>query len=68
MNAYYEELKTYIEKSAALGTALSMLHWDNETLAPEEAIKNTSGVLGILSGDRITSYNVCYTKLLRTSR
>ncbi len=51
MNAYYEELKTYIEKSAALGTALSMLHWDNETLAPEEAIKNTSGVLGILSGE-----------------
>ncbi len=51
MNTNFEELKTYIERQTALGTAISMLHWDNETLAPKEAIKNTSGIIGILSGE-----------------
>ena len=49
MNKNYEKLQEYIEKSIAMSSALAIFEWDNETLAPEKAIENTSKVMGILA-------------------
>lgn len=49
MNKNYERLQEYIEKSIAISAALAVFEWDNETLAPESAIENTSRIMGILA-------------------
>ena len=49
MNKNYEKLQEYIEKSIAMSSALAIFEWDNETLAPESAIENTSKIMGILA-------------------
>ena len=51
MNTTYQKLNHYLDKSNALSIALSLLSWDNETLAPKNAIENTSKAIGILAGE-----------------
>lgn len=51
MNEVFKKLKPYLDKSMAIGSALALISWDNETLAPKEAIDNTAKVIGILSGE-----------------
>lgn len=49
MDQTYEKLQPYLEKAEALGAALTLLSWDNETLAPKGAIERTSKMIGVLS-------------------
>ena len=51
MNKSYEKLQTILDKAGALGASLTLFSWDQETLAPEKSIENTSKVIGILSGE-----------------
>lgn len=51
MNNAYERLKPYLERAMAFQSAKILFEWDNETLAPREAEKNTTRVVGILSGE-----------------
>lgn len=55
MNETFEKLKVYLDKAQALGTALSLIYWDNATLAPKEAIQNTAKMIGILSTESFTT-------------
>lgn len=55
MSENFEKLKPYLDKNMAINTALSLLSWDNETLAPKESIDNTSKVMGILSDEYFQS-------------
>ncbi len=45
----YRELSGYLEQAMAYQTALILLEWDNETLAPEQAGPYTARVEGTLS-------------------
>lgn len=45
----YEQLSVYLERAMALQTALILMEWDNETLAPERAGAYTSRMQGALS-------------------
>ena len=45
----YKELSEYLEQAMAYQTALVLLEWDNETLAPEQAGPYTARVEGTLS-------------------
>ena len=49
MNSKYEKLTPYLEKRMALQTALAMLEWDLETLAPEGGNERTARVIGVLT-------------------
>lgn len=49
MNQTYEKLQPYLDKSMALGAAMTLLSWDNETLAPKGAMERTAKIMGILS-------------------
>lgn len=51
MNETYQKLKKYLDKESALSVALALLGWDAETLAPKQAIDNTSKAVGILAGE-----------------
>lgn len=51
MSETFKELKEYLDKSMALETALTLINWDMETLAPKQSIEYTSNVVGILSGE-----------------
>ena len=51
MNNAYERLKPYLERAMAFQSAKILFEWDSETLAPREAEKNTTRVVGILSGE-----------------
>lgn len=51
MSELFEALKPHLERAYAFETALSVISWDNSTLAPKEAIENTAKVIGILSGE-----------------
>lgn len=44
----YQELEPYLEQAMAFQTALILLEWDNETLAPEAAGAYTAKVQGTL--------------------
>ena len=55
MSELFEQLKPYIERSEALGSALTLFSWDNETLAPSAASENTSKLIGTLASEQ---YNV----------
>ncbi len=43
------ELEVLLKKSRAYRHAISMIHWDMETEAPEKALEKASEVLGVLS-------------------
>lgn len=49
MNETYKQLEQILEKSFAYNVALSMLNWDNSTLAPKRAMELTAKVIGQLS-------------------
>ena len=51
MNQNFVKLQEYMDKSKAISAALALFEWDNETLAPEAAIENTSKFMGILAGE-----------------
>ena len=54
MSKAFEKLQVYLDKAYAYRTALSMMHWDNSTIAPKEAIEYTSKAIGILA---VEDYN-----------
>ncbi|MEG7529980.1 MAG: carboxypeptidase M32 [Hungatella sp.] len=47
----YEKLQPYLEQTMALQTAMALLEWDDETLAPSAAAPYTAKVIGILSAE-----------------
>ena len=49
MSKAFKDLEKILEKTMALQTALALLEWDDETLAPEEAGPYTETVIGALS-------------------
>ncbi len=49
MNQHYERLQTYLDKRAALLSAMTLMEWDNETLAPVKAAEKTARCMGILT-------------------
>ena len=49
MNQYYTRLLPYLERNQAYQTALALLSWDAETLAPPAASDYTAKSIGILS-------------------
>ena len=66
MNKTYEQLLPYMEKSYALNTALTLLSWDEETLAPREGMEFTSKAIGTLSNELFsTLMNPELKKLLK---
>lgn len=55
MNQIFEKLIPYLDKHMAFNTAIAMLDWDNETLAPEESMEYTAKALGVLSEESFSS-------------
>lgn len=51
MSKLFEQLQPYLDKSYAYGLALTMISWDNSTVAPPMAIENTAKAIGFLSGE-----------------
>ena len=51
MSKTFDALKPYLDRAMALKAAMALFQWDNETLAPKEAGRLTSKVIGILSGE-----------------
>ncbi len=51
MSEKFEKLVPHLNKMQALETALTLLQWDNETLAPVKALDNTAKVIGLLSSE-----------------
>ncbi|MCH5273330.1 MAG: carboxypeptidase M32 [Lachnospiraceae bacterium] len=49
MNKLYEQLIPYLERNHAYQTALALLSWDTETLAPPAAADYTAKSVGVLS-------------------
>lgn len=49
MNQAYKELLPYLERAMAFKTALILVEWDNETLAPEQAVSYTARMAGTIS-------------------
>lgn len=49
MNQYFSRLLPYLERNQAYQTALALLSWDAETLAPPAAADYTAKSVGILS-------------------
>ncbi len=45
----YQKLQKHLDKMAALETALTMLNWDVETLAPRGGVERTAKMVGLLS-------------------
>lgn len=54
MSKGFEKLQPFLDKSYAYRTALTLISFDNSTVAPKEAIDFTSKAIGILS---LESYN-----------
>jgi carboxypeptidase Taq len=55
MNTIFKELQPYVEKATALLSAIGLIQWDNETLAPEDAADYAAKVVGILSQEQLTA-------------
>lgn len=51
MNQHFENLNNRLERAMAIHTALVLLEWDNETLAPEESGEYTGKIQGLLSAE-----------------
>ncbi|WP_455716827.1 carboxypeptidase M32 [Anaerosporobacter sp.] len=56
MSKLFEELQPFLDKDMAINTALILLSWDNETLAPEESIEYTAKAVGILADEQFRSF------------
>lgn len=54
MNQIFKKLQPYLEKEMAFSTALTLIDWDMETLAPKEAVDYTSKAVGILSQEQFS--------------
>ena len=54
MSKEFEKLQPFLDKAYAYRTALTLISFDNSTIAPKEAIEFTSKAIGILS---LESYN-----------
>lgn len=54
-NASFDALVPYLDKYMAYQTAVNIMDWDANTLAPEEASEYTAKALGILSQERFRS-------------
>ncbi|MGN0506975.1 MAG: carboxypeptidase M32 [Lachnospiraceae bacterium] len=69
MSKTFDKLTPYLEKSTAIDTALTLLSWDTETLAPQDAADYTAKVVGILSGESFSALvNDEVKKLLKELR
>lgn len=55
MNKNFKKLTPYLEKYMATESALTLLSWDTETLAPSGSADYTAKVVGILSGESFSS-------------
>lgn len=51
MSDLFEKLRPHLERRFALENALTLYGWDNETLAPKEAMENTAQIIGVLSSE-----------------
>lgn len=51
----FQDLIPYLEKNMAFHTAINIIDWDANTLAPEEASEYTVKAMGILSQEQFTS-------------
>ncbi|WP_066716928.1 carboxypeptidase M32 [Clostridium sp. Marseille-P299] len=51
MNETFQKLQPYMDKITGLSTALTILNWDLETLAPKGGVDNTAKAMGSLSGE-----------------
>lgn len=51
----FQDLMPYLEKNMAFHTAINIIDWDANTLAPEEASEYTAKAMGILSQEQFTS-------------
>lgn len=51
MSKRFDQLKPYLDKAHAYNLALTMISWDNSTIAPPQAIELTSKAVGLLSGE-----------------
>ena len=49
MNQFYEQLQPYLERAMAYQAALILFEWDNETLAPAQAVSYTAKMQGAVS-------------------
>lgn len=56
MSKLFEELQPFLDKDMAINTALTLLSWDNETLAPEESIEFTAKAMGVLADEAFRSF------------
>ena len=54
MSKEFEKLQPFLDKAYAYRTALTLIGFDNSTMAPKDAIDFTSKAIGILS---LESYN-----------
>ncbi len=51
----FQDLIPYLEKNMAFHTAINIIDWDANTLAPEESSEYTAKAMGILSQEQFTS-------------
>lgn len=51
MNEIFKKLEPYMEKINGLTTALTLINWDLETLAPKGGVDLTAKAMGSLSGE-----------------
>ncbi len=51
----FQDLMPYLEKNMAFHTAINIIDWDANTLAPEESSEYTAKAMGILSQEQFTS-------------
>ena len=56
MSTIFDQLTPYLDKNMAFQTALTLLDWDTETLAPPAAMDYTSKVIGLLSVEAYHSF------------
>lgn len=56
MSKLFEELQPFLDKDMAINAALTLLSWDNETLAPEESIEYTAKAMGVLADEAFRSF------------
>lgn len=51
MSELFEKLTPHLKRSYAFQAALNIITWDNNTLAPREAIDNTAKAIEVLAGE-----------------
>ena len=51
MNTIFDKLNPWLTKAYALGAALVLFEWDNETEAPEAASELTARAIEVLSNE-----------------